>query len=210
MENKCSSLGISQRNTNISLGNKNILLCDHLRPSLVSRVSATQQKKIEVHRNEWSQASIVYQVTKVIPELTNQGSDARAAAPQLAALQEAASEWQFPAERQRCCLIMFCPRSSTLIPQGRRKCTVSNFCRTLHREKSYSRTPRPSLHVNSCWAAVPTDGQIRHQCWQGTSASDTGERALCSLQHSERGGEICSIFTVIWQLVKILQRECST
>lgn len=158
MENKCSSLGISQRNTNISLGNKNILLCDHLRPSLVSRVSATQQKKIEVHRNEWSQASIVYQVTKVIPELTNQGSDARAAAPQLAALQEAASEWQFPAERQRCCLIMFCPRSSTLIPQGRRKCTVSNFCRTLHGEKSYSRTPRPSLHVNSCWAAVPMDG----------------------------------------------------
>lgn len=100
----------------------------------------------------------MYQLTKVIPELTNQCSDARAAAPQLAALQETASEWQFPSERQRCCLIMFCRRSSTLIPQGRRKCTVSNFCRTLHGEKSNSRTLRSSLHVNSCWAAVPTDG----------------------------------------------------
>lgn len=28
--------------------------------------SAIQQKKIEVHKNEWSQASIIYQVTKVI------------------------------------------------------------------------------------------------------------------------------------------------
>lgn len=28
--------------------------------------SAIQQKKIEVHKNEWSQASIMYQVTEVI------------------------------------------------------------------------------------------------------------------------------------------------
>lgn len=82
-------LGISQWNKNVSLGNKNILFCDHLRWSVVSRVqgSAIQQKKIEVHKNEWSQASIMYQVTKVIlgaykpVQWCNDGSSASGSIP---------------------------------------------------------------------------------------------------------------------------------
>lgn len=94
---------------------------------------------------------------KLFWELRNQCSDTMMASLHLAIFQEMASEWQSPLEQQHCCLIMFCPCFSTLIPQSSYKGTKSNLCRILHREKSFSRTIRCFLYISSCWSPVSMD-----------------------------------------------------
>lgn len=141
VENKCCSLGTSKWNTNISLWNKNIPFCDHLRWSLVSRVQQFNKRKSKsIKINEVSKVLCI-RWQKLFWDLRNQCSDTMMAPLHLAIFHQMASEWQFPREWQHCCLIMFCPCFSTLIPQSC-KCTKSNLCRTLHGEKSYARTIR--------------------------------------------------------------------
>lgn len=72
VENKCSSLGTPQRNKNISLWNKNILLCDHLRRSSVSRVQQFNKwKSKSIKMNEAKQVFCI-RWQKLFWELTNQ------------------------------------------------------------------------------------------------------------------------------------------
>lgn len=157
VENKYSSLGISQWNTNISLWNKNNLLCDHLRWSIVSRVQQFSKRKSKsIKMNELRQVLCI-KWQKLFWELRNQCSDMMMAPLHLAIFQEMASEWQSPLEQQHCSLIMFCPCFSTLIPQSSYKGTKSNLCRTLHGEKSYSRIIRCFLYINICWSSVSMD-----------------------------------------------------
>lgn len=72
VENKYSSSGMSQRNKNISLWNKNILLCDHLRWSSVSRVQ--QFNKWKSKSLKMNEARQVFRIRwqKLFWELTNQ------------------------------------------------------------------------------------------------------------------------------------------
>lgn len=141
-ENKCSSLGISQWNTDISLWNENILLFNHLSWSLVSRVQQFNKRKSKsIKMNEVRQVLCI-RWQKLFRELTNQCSDTVMAPLHLAVFQEMASEWQFPLEWQHYCLTMFCPHFSTVICQSSCKCTKGNLRRTLQWEKSYSRSIR--------------------------------------------------------------------
>lgn len=156
-ENKCSLLGISQWNTDISLWNENILLSNHLRWSLASRVQQFNKRKSKsIKMNEVRQVLYI-RWQKLFRELTNQCSDTVMAPLHMAVFQEMSSEWQFPLEWQHYCLIMFCPHFSMLICQSSCKCTKSNLCRTLHGEKSYSRNIRCFFYINSCWSTVSMD-----------------------------------------------------